>query len=124
MWYGDCRVRMNRNSGRNREEGRLHLVSRITIITQFRSDPGRPTIKESKRCFVFSVELCAIAMIPNPNRHSSSGIYVELEFAMFCMPLNLNATVAARNQLRRSNTLHCFEREPGVVCSQKERLGR
>jgi hypothetical protein len=71
----------------------------------FRSNPGRPTIKESQRRFTFSIELCAIPMISNPDCHVTPSVDVELELAMLRMPLNLEASITPRHESRSHNVV-------------------
>ncbi|MDA9499311.1 hypothetical protein XI05_17960 [Bradyrhizobium sp. CCBAU 11357] len=67
-----------------------------------RSNPGRPTIKESKRFLAVTVELRTSRMISNPDRHRSISIEIELQLTAPGMPFNLKTAVTARNETRRN----------------------
>lgn len=69
----------------------------MSCITLLRSNPGRPTIKESKRFATFTVELRPTRMITNPNRSFALVIKVKLELAAVRMPFDLETAITTRH---------------------------
>jgi len=74
-----------------------------------RSNPGRPTIKESKGCVIVTFELRAVSTIPNPNRHLFLWADIKFKFAVLGMPLYLNAAIPSGNQPRGRRVGKPFE---------------
>lgn len=78
----------------------MQPIKRIVVS---RSNPGRPTIKESNRRLSLSFKLSAIPVIQNPDTHLTIWADVQFEFPVGGMPLDLNTSVTARYNLRCNN---------------------
>lgn len=69
-------------------------------MVQTRSNPRRPTIKESNRFLAVTIELRTTRMIPNPDRHCPISIEIELQLTSPGVPFDLETSVTARNKTR------------------------
>jgi hypothetical protein len=94
-------------------------------MANLRGNPGRPTIKESKRFLVLTVELRVTQMVANPDRGTALIVNVELQLSALGMPFDLDAAVAARDKSRGRHIIRTIAKGSfDVENGARERRGR